>query len=94
MVKQRLVCPECMLRVFLSTVKCLSCNCFFHSGEKKGAKIDAANWSENWCCSDCSSMKISTIFVNSLNLPVFASPCIPCSLKSRARMLSIQTELR
>ncbi|XP_065560027.1 uncharacterized protein LOC136027035 isoform X2 [Artemia franciscana] len=58
MVRQRLVCPECRLRVFSNSVKCGGCNCSFHAGAEKCARIDTANWSESWCCPDCSSKKM------------------------------------
>ena len=94
MVKQRLVCPECRLRVFPNSVKCGGCNCPFHTGAEKCARIDTANWSESWCCPDCSSKKMPINKVNSLNSPVLPSPRTPCSPNSRAKMLNILKELK
>ena len=94
MVRQRLVCPECRLRVFSNSVKCGGCNCSFHAGAEKCARIDTANWSESWCCPDCSSKKMPINKVNSLNSPVLPSPRTPRSPNSRAKMLNILKELK
>ena len=94
MVRRRLICPECRLWVFLNSVKCGGCNCSFHAGAEKCARIDTANWSESWCCPDCSSKKMPINKVNPLNSPVLPSPRTPRSPNSRAKMLNILKELK